>query len=244
VFVSNFGGLFMIRSYNKMQGTQILAVDGEIGMLKDVYFDDRNWKVQYFIVELGPWFSGKDVLIPPALVSPFDGISLKVQLTKKELQTSSHDDSLLPFPLLQRYYERNFQSFVGSNGCFMGPGPIVVPPIQINVKNAIWDDPHLWSCNNVSRYEIIARDGDVGTNQDVLIDDNRWLVPFIVAAINCPGHLQEKLYNPQIIEDIEWALEVVNISETKDKVFAMPCFEASKHLDISYETIVGEMRYP
>lgn len=232
----------MIRSYMKMQGTLICALDGEIGKLKDVYFDDRNWKVQYFIVELGSWFSGKDVLVPPALVSPFDGTSLKVQLTKRELKTCSSADSAIPVSLQQRYHERNLFNLVYTSGCFMGSGPIIVPPIQDNSKNAIWDDPHLWSCKSVSRYEILARDGDVGSNQDMLIDDNQWLIRFIVASIECDGELQEKLYDPQIVEDIEWALEIVNISETKGKVLSRRAFDATRHLDISYETVAKNMQ--
>lgn len=234
----------MIRSYSKMQGTQMWALDGEIGILKDMFFDDRNWKIQYFIVELGSWLSGMDVLIPPALVSPFDGTSLKVQLTKRELQASSCEGSAISVSLQQRYHERNLYNMVGTTGCFMGSGPIVVSPIQDNVKNAIWDDPHLWSCKNVSKYEIIALDGDAGSNHDMLIDDSRWLIRFIVASIDRNGQSQKKFYNPQIVEDIEWALEIVNISESKDKISSKPCFDASRHLDISYEMIVKEMNCP
>jgi hypothetical protein len=231
----------MIRSYMKMQGTQIEALDGVIGTLKDVYFDDRNWKIQYFIVELGSWFSGNDVLIPPTLVSSFDGNPLKVQLTKSELQTCSNDYSTLTVSLQQRYYERNLYNMVGTTKCFMGSGPIVVPPIQDNVKNAIWDDPHLWSCKNVSRYEIIASDGDAGSNQDILIDDSHWLIRFIVASSGLDRAPQKKLYDPKIVEDIEWALEIVNISTTRGNAFFRPCFDASRHLDISYDMIVKDM---
>lgn len=187
----------MIKSYRKMQGTQIEALDGVIGILKDVYFDDRNWKIQYFIVELGSWFSGNNVLVPPVLVSPFDGNSLKVQLTKAELQTCSNADSALPVSLQQRYCERKIYNKGCTTGCFM------VLPILNNVKNAIWDDPHFWSCKNVSRYEIIASDGDAGSNQDILIDDSRWLIRFFVASTGPDSELREKIYDPKIVEDID-----------------------------------------
>jgi hypothetical protein len=83
----------MIRSFKRMQGMPIKVLDGEIGKLKDVYFDDKNWTVQYFVVELGSWFLGKDVLVPPSTIAPFDGTSLRVQLTKDELQACPHADS-------------------------------------------------------------------------------------------------------------------------------------------------------
>ena len=76
----------MIRSYKKMQGMPIRALDGYFGKIRDVYFDDRTWRIQYFVAELVAWFSGKNVLVPPSAVSPFDGTSLKIELTKSELK--------------------------------------------------------------------------------------------------------------------------------------------------------------
>lgn len=221
-----------------MQGTHIKALDGEIGKLKDVYFDDKSWTVQYFVVELGSWFSGKDVLVPPAIIAPFDGTVLNVQLTKDELQACPHADSAIPVSLQQRYNNRSIFNMVYTSGSFMSGGPMLVPPISDNVKNVSGGNPHLRSCKSVSTYELVAHDGGVGSIQDILFDDSFWLIRFIVAKVNCNGECQEKLYGPQIIEDIEWSLAVVKIAGTRNQALNKPSFDASRHLDTSYEVLV------
>jgi hypothetical protein len=231
----------MIRSYKRMQETRIRALDGEIGILKDVYFDDSSWQIQYFVIELGTWFSGKDVLVPPGVVSPFDGVSLKVELTKAELRSCPHADEAIPVSLQERYRARSFFNLVCTAGSLMNGGPLIVPPISFDANDASVIDPHLRSCRNVSRYELVARDGDVGAIQDLLIDDSFWLIRFVVAIVNGVRDRQAKLFGPQIIEDIEWSLSVVKIGANRNQALLKPSFDANKHLDTSYEFLVKEV---
>ncbi len=47
------------------------ATDGEIGKIKEFYFDDQSRTIRYLIVETGSWFNGRKVLISPqALLTP------------------------------------------------------------------------------------------------------------------------------------------------------------------------------
>lgn len=41
----------------------IHATDGEIGKIKDLYFND-NWEIRFFIVDTRKWLPGKKVLLP------------------------------------------------------------------------------------------------------------------------------------------------------------------------------------
>jgi uncharacterized protein YrrD len=41
----------MLRTMKDLQGYAIRATDGDIGYVKDVYFDDQRWVVRYLIVE-------------------------------------------------------------------------------------------------------------------------------------------------------------------------------------------------
>ena len=53
-------------------GKTIDAVDGEIGSVDDLYFDDQTWSVRYLIVDTGKWLSGRKVLVAPdAIVKPW-----------------------------------------------------------------------------------------------------------------------------------------------------------------------------
>ena len=42
-------GEFMLRSIKQLYGNKLGASDGEIGHVKDFYFDDQNWAVRYTV---------------------------------------------------------------------------------------------------------------------------------------------------------------------------------------------------
>ena len=53
----------MLRTINDLYGHKLMAKDGEIGHVKDVYFDDKNWAVRYIVVNTGSWLTGRLVLV-------------------------------------------------------------------------------------------------------------------------------------------------------------------------------------
>mgnify|MGYP006295703989 CR=1 FL=1 len=44
-------------------GRDALGIDGDIGTVADLYFDDERWVVRYLVVETGNWLSQRPVLI-------------------------------------------------------------------------------------------------------------------------------------------------------------------------------------
>jgi len=58
-----------LRQLRELIGFHLEARDGEIGKLKQIYFDDQRWTVRYFVVHTGSWLSGQDVLIVPSVVT-------------------------------------------------------------------------------------------------------------------------------------------------------------------------------
>jgi hypothetical protein len=231
----------MIRSFKKLQGIQISTLDGVDGALKDVYFDDRSWNVRYFVVETRSRFSEKDVLVLPNTVSSSDGKSINIKLTKTELQTCPDAGSAKPVTLQQRYKAKALFDLIRSSGNFWNGEPLMIPSFPKDDQEGDAFDPHLRSCKYISRYELIANDGDVGPVQDFLIDDSLWLIRFAVAVINSGSEDQERLFGPQIIENIEWALEVVKIAATRKEALSKPHFNAIRHLDTSYEVFVNDI---
>jgi uncharacterized protein YrrD len=47
----------MLRSANRLMGFSIAATDGELGMVDNLYFDDRQWAIRYVVVDTGGWLS-------------------------------------------------------------------------------------------------------------------------------------------------------------------------------------------
>ncbi len=55
----------MLHPISSLKGYRLDSLDGEIGSVRDVYFDCHEWTVRYLIVNTGSWLLGKEVLISP-----------------------------------------------------------------------------------------------------------------------------------------------------------------------------------
>jgi hypothetical protein len=85
----------MLRSIKQLYGGKLGALDGEIGHVKDFYFDDQNWVVRYLVADTGSWLLGRKVLISPHAFGSLDpaGKLLPVKLTRKQIEDSPCRDS-------------------------------------------------------------------------------------------------------------------------------------------------------
>jgi hypothetical protein len=52
--------------------TNCTSLDGEIGRVKEFYFDDLHWTVRYLVAETGNWLTGRQVLISPYALGAVD----------------------------------------------------------------------------------------------------------------------------------------------------------------------------
>ena len=58
----------MLRSLKELYGDKLGASDGEIGQVKDFYFDDQDWVIRYLVVDTGTWLTERQVLISPRVL--------------------------------------------------------------------------------------------------------------------------------------------------------------------------------
>ena len=102
----------MLRSIKQLYGDKLGASDGEIGHVKDFYFDDQNWVVRYIVADTGSWLSGRQVLISPHSFGslPQAGKVLRVNLTRKQIENSPSIDSHKP---VSRQYEEEYHRYYG-----------------------------------------------------------------------------------------------------------------------------------
>ena len=101
-----------IRKVRSLKGLKLKARDGDVGALKQVFFDDRDWTVRYLVVSTGVWFMGRDVLIAPKSVievEPETG-GLVVALSCQQIKDSPE---LSAGNTLSRQYEEDFHEYYG-----------------------------------------------------------------------------------------------------------------------------------
>jgi hypothetical protein len=87
----------MLYTAKTLQGYKLDSLDGEIGRVKEFYFDDRHWTIRYLVADTGNWLTGRQVLISPyALNNVIKGEKdLSVALTKKQIENSPRTTTMV-----------------------------------------------------------------------------------------------------------------------------------------------------
>mgnify|MGYP000555742822 CR=1 FL=1 len=179
-----------------LKGGSVNARDGGIGSVKDVYFDDREWKVRFVIVDTGNWLAGRQVAIPSTSVHPAEGGNVTVDLTREQVE---HARPAADTPTASNLEEQAREKRRGDTVLYSFPmgwgGSIVTPAIpgspelrhtteqtdrEARALEARAGETHLRSANEVVGYAIHATDGRVGHVDDLLIDDGNWSVNGLV----------------------------------------------------------------
>jgi uncharacterized protein YrrD len=244
----------MKRSVNSVIGYAIGALDGEIGKVKEFYFDDVTWTIRYLIVETGSWLSGRKVLIATeALLKPRWDVSIfPVNLTKEQIENSPDIDTEKTVSRLQeiKLYEYYPWTSYWGKGLWtgdLGTTGMVLPiqdPLDIAVKKEIGDIPvketkvnsTLRSTNDVKGYTIHAIDGEIGDVADFIFDDSDWKISYMVVDTGnwFPG--KKVLLFPDLIKEIKWVTSVVIVDTTVNSIKNSPKYDQHNPIDELYET--------
>ena len=183
----------MLRSVQQLYGDKLGALDGEIGQVKDFYFDDQNWVVRYLVADTGSWLSGRKVLISPHALGKLErrGKLLLVNLTRKQIEDSPSIEVHKP---VSRQYEEQYYRYYGWPYYWEGSGlwgmsgfPILeLPTNPLPTERASANeqaeraDAHLRSTQSVNGYHLQASDGVVGHICDFMMDDQNWAIRQLV----------------------------------------------------------------
>jgi hypothetical protein len=183
----------MLQSIKQLYGDKLRATDGEIGHVKDFYFDDQRWAIRYLLANTGTWLPGRKVLISPHAIGPFheSGKLLSVNLTRQQVSDSPSIEEHQP---VSRQYEEEYYRYYGWPHYWLGDGiwgmsgfPIVTLPTTPFPSEAVItgdhgnkNDAHLRSTQSVGGYNLQASDGIIGHVSDFLMDTQTWAMPKLV----------------------------------------------------------------
>lgn len=177
----------MMHSIHQRYGEKLRALDGDIGHVRDFYFDDQNWAVRYLVADTGRWLTGRLVLLSPYALGELvaTGKVLPVKLTRQQIEESPSIDEHQP---VYRQHEEEHHRHYGypyyaqrSPLWGLAGYPVLVPPprsVDLERKKI---DSHLRSTRHVKGYKVEATDGAVvGEVEDFLIDGSMWRIRAIV----------------------------------------------------------------
>jgi hypothetical protein len=83
-----------LRSVQAVTGYSLQATDGELGSVRSFQVDDKTWIIGELVAETGPWYSGKEILIPTDCVThiSYEESKIFVNLTKADLQSTAENE--------------------------------------------------------------------------------------------------------------------------------------------------------
>ena len=185
----------MLRQIRELGTYRLHATDGDIGHLEQFYFDDRDWKIRYFVVDIGTWLHGKKVLMSPSAIIGVDAPTktINAAFSKQQVQESDDVDRHKPEGLEEPH---DYSLYLGwpyylglnaLNDFDHGPlpdkehDPQKGKTSEYSYRQAC--DEHLRSSKIVSRYHVMAVDGEIGQIEDGIVDDQTWTIQYVVSTL-------------------------------------------------------------
>ena len=232
----------MLNKAKVLTGYRLHSLDGEIGTVKDFYFDDQYWAIRYLVADTGNWLTDRQVLISPYALAGVISESqhIAVNLTKKQIEDSPSLHSYVP---VSRQFEEAYHGYYGWpaywDGPYMwGPYPYLARDRQNRSGSTQGEkafDPHLRSTHAVSGYHIQAADGEIGHVEDFAIDDEAWAIRYLVVNTRnwWPG--KKVLVSPQWIDRVSWSESKVFVNLPRETVKQSPEYADEALLTRDYE---------
>ena len=245
---------------NYVIGSGLVAEDGRIGSVHDLFFDDRSWEVRYLVVDTGTWLSGRHVLLAPSAVRDVDWANARVSvgLTKERVRTSPEVDTRKP---VSRKVEEDLAVHYGwtpywdvsgygvpiYTGALFHPGGaggvVPLPEADAISPEPPPDEPApeepgapgLRSAREVTGYQIEAVGGSIGHVEDFIVDDQAWRIAYVVVDTRnwLPG--KKVLISPQWTRAITWETKKFRVDLAQEAIKQSPAFDPDAPLDREYE---------
>lgn len=191
----------MRTTFGSLKHYAMAGTDGELGKIKDLYFDDSSWTVRYLVVDTGNWLTGRRVLLSPESITHIDHMNrvVNVGLTRDKIAEAPPVDSHIPVTrqatlAMDQFYGWHHTWISGGLIDFQVPtanyGPLVTPPALPEEVQAAWTarrslDPNLQSLNDVNGYSIEPADSDdkLASFADAVINESTWRIPYVVVDV-------------------------------------------------------------
>jgi len=238
----------MLSKAKILKNYKLNCTDGEIGKVKDFYFEDQSWIIRYLIVNTGNWLTGREVLVSPHSIVSVNKEEeyISINLTKSQIENSPILESDKP---VSKQFQKEFYGYFAypmypSGVGFSDAGNVIpLTPIETDRDKFLdsiddeneWD-PHLRSTHTVNGYNIQSSDDKIGHVDDFIIDDETWEILYLEIDTNnwLPG--RKILISPNWIDHVSWNDSKVFVNLSTDEIKQSPEYTAETLLDRDFET--------
>jgi hypothetical protein len=249
----------MLWSFDELKGYSLRATDGSLGSVHDLLFDDAHWTARWLVVDTA-WLFGRRVLLAPeALGRPdADAREFRVSLSKDRIKDAPDVDTDRP---VNRQHETDLYGYYGygpywtttDNVLVGGVAGVILPPrmplghperipgnaaAEQSAAAARYietGDPHLRSAREVTGYSIRGTDDSIGSIEDFLIDEEGWVIRYLVVDTGTWMSGRKVLIAPPWVSAVSWATQEVQVAMTCREIEASPEFRPEAAIDRAYE---------
>jgi sporulation protein YlmC with PRC-barrel domain len=241
----------MLRNIKDLLGFSIAAKDGDIGLVRDFYFDDETWTIRYLVVKTGAWLSREVLISPQAVIDAhWEAGTFEVGITKEQVRDSPDVDTDKPVSRQQeaelaKYYP--WRSYWGT-GFYPGgvwgviePTPSFDPGLirEVDSPENSHEDKHLRSAKAVTGYHIHATDGDIGHVNNFIFDDQTSQIAYLLVDTHNWIGGKKVLVSVRHVQHVEWenskvvvdlTAESIKTSEAVDKGnYSIPTYDKAEY---------------
>lgn len=239
----------MLRSVKDLEKCTIAGTDGLVGEVQDFYFDDESWVVRYLVVDTGEWLTNRKVLISPHSIAEWqwEGTVLPVSITRDQVKNSPSIDTDKP---VSSQHEQEYYAYYGypyywegaglwgagaMPGLMVGGVPYQDLKSERKAEHQEHVNPHLRSCNAVSRYHLQASDGELGHVQGYLIDQHSWAIRFLIVNTSNWWLGHQVLIAVEWIKSVSWLDSMVTTDLSRQAVKDSPIYDPAVVVDDAFE---------
>jgi uncharacterized protein YrrD len=234
----------MLIKAKTLKGYKLNSKDGEVGKVKEFYFDDKHWTIRYLVADTGNWLTGNKVLISPyALVSVNkEEENIGVNLTKKQIEDSPLLNSDKP---VSKQFEEDLHGYYGwptywGGSDMWGDYPYINKDIkkwkESDDENRKTWDPHLRSSDFITGHNIQATDGEIGHVDDFIIDDETWAIRYLIIETGSWWEGKKVLLSPKWIDRVSGEETNVSVKLSRESIMKSPGYSEEELLTRDYET--------
>lgn len=234
----------MIRGLKDFIGYTLTAVDGDVGQIRDFYFDNFNWVVRYMAVEVD---TGRSLLLSPAAAGKMDveTQTISVNLERDFVLNSPSFDLDKPITRVFETELLNYYEWPAYWSGSMASYPLIelIDEMREHDSSEVMgaqNQEHITSIRNVFGKQIKARDGEIGHVYDFLVDDEAWNILYMVVDIGAwlPG--RKVLLSPTWVTEADWHSGHVEVDLKRETIENSPEYDPLVPLDESYDRQLRE----
>jgi len=240
----------MLHQAKTLHGYKLNSLEGEIGKVKEFYFDDHFWTIRYLVADTGNWMMNRQVLISPLAMGTVnrDAQNIAVKLTKKQIEDSPPLKSNEP---VSRQFEESYYKYFAVPSYWETPviigqygGVIGNPPnserLPKSSRGSKKFDPHLRSTHDVSGHHVQAKDGEIGHVEDFIIDDETWMIRYLIVDTQNLWEGKKVLISPQWINRVSWDKAMVFVNLSRVAIKQSPEYIEGSPLSREYEAALHQ----